>query len=189
MDCLSDSQIASMMSFSKSSYEREWGHGCGCGGYCWARRRCLPQRPPAWALDSAAHSETVAVTGRAADLTGIAASANQGSVNAFDLELRLCRPGEIVEHIPASSSLSIGQRQSQRVFPARLQSRSWHDLAIDVDGMPVNMPSHGHGQGYSDLNFAIPELIQRGSITRRDHTMPMSAISVPPAPSPFTITM
>src|SRR5262249_55097258 len=35
------------------------------------------------------------------------------------------------------------------------------DLAIDLDGTPVNMPSHAHGQGYSDLNFVIPELIQR----------------------------
>jgi TonB-dependent receptor-like protein len=34
------------------------------------------------------------------------------------------------------------------------------DLAIKVDGMPVNMPTHGHGQGYADINFLIPELIQ-----------------------------
>jgi hypothetical protein len=33
------------------------------------------------------------------------------------------------------------------------------DLSIKVDGMPVNMPTHGHGQGYADLNFLIPELI------------------------------
>ena len=35
------------------------------------------------------------------------------------------------------------------------------DFAISVAGMPVNMPSHGHGQGYADLNFLIPELVQR----------------------------
>ncbi len=34
------------------------------------------------------------------------------------------------------------------------------DLAITVDGMLVNMPTHGHGQGYADINFLIPELIQ-----------------------------
>ena len=34
------------------------------------------------------------------------------------------------------------------------------DLAIWLDGMPVNMPTHAHGQGYTDLNFVIPELIQ-----------------------------
>ena len=35
------------------------------------------------------------------------------------------------------------------------------DLAIELDGMPVNMPTHAHGQGYSDLNFLIPELVER----------------------------
>jgi hypothetical protein len=35
------------------------------------------------------------------------------------------------------------------------------DFATYVDGMPVNMRSHAHGQGYSDLNFLIPELVQR----------------------------
>ena len=46
------------------------------------------------------------------------------------------------------------------------------DLAITVDGMPVNMPTHGHGQGYADINFLIPELIAamnapQGTVFRR----------------------
>ena len=35
------------------------------------------------------------------------------------------------------------------------------DISIQIDGMPVNMVSHAHGQGYADLHFAIPELIQQ----------------------------
>ncbi|HRP83602.1 MAG TPA: TonB-dependent receptor plug domain-containing protein, partial [Saprospiraceae bacterium] len=35
------------------------------------------------------------------------------------------------------------------------------DIQISVDGMPVNMVSHAHGQGYADLHFVIPELIDR----------------------------
>ena len=35
------------------------------------------------------------------------------------------------------------------------------DFATSVNGMPVNMPTHGHGQGYTDLNFLLPELVQR----------------------------
>ena len=35
------------------------------------------------------------------------------------------------------------------------------DFRITVDGVPVNMPSHGHGQGYADLNFLIPELVEK----------------------------
>jgi hypothetical protein len=47
------------------------------------------------------HTETVTVLGRRADLTGIATSANQGSISAADMALRpLLRPGEIVENIP-----------------------------------------------------------------------------------------
>ena len=34
------------------------------------------------------------------------------------------------------------------------------DVAIDVDGLPVNMVSHGHGQGYADLHFLIPEIVE-----------------------------
>jgi outer membrane cobalamin receptor len=33
------------------------------------------------------------------------------------------------------------------------------DFATTVAGVPVNMPTHGHGHGYSDLNFLIPELV------------------------------
>ena len=33
------------------------------------------------------------------------------------------------------------------------------DLATDFEGMPINMPTHAHGQGYTDLNFIIPELV------------------------------
>lgn len=34
------------------------------------------------------------------------------------------------------------------------------DFRVTVDGIPVNLPSHGHGQGYTDLNFLIPELVE-----------------------------
>lgn len=115
------------------------------------------------AAESAAPLETVTVTGRAADLTGIAASANQGSVNSFDLDLRpMLRPGEIVENIPGVIiTQHSGSGKANQYFLRGFNLDHGTDLAIQLDGMPVNMPSHGHGQGYSDLNFAIPELIQR----------------------------
>ncbi|MET3972437.1 TonB-dependent receptor [Bradyrhizobium sp. S3.9.1] len=40
------------------------------------------------------------------------------------------------------------------------------DLSIKIDGMPVNMPTHGHGQGYADINFMIPELIQSVNVSK-----------------------
>jgi hypothetical protein len=113
--------------------------------------------------DSAPDLETVTVTGRAADLTGVAASANQGSVSAFDINLRpLLRPGEIVENIPGVIvTQHSGSGKANQYFLRGFNLDHGTDLAIDLDGMPVNMPTHAHGQGYSDLNFAIPELIQR----------------------------
>src|ERR1700759_1410958 len=107
--------------------------------------------------------ETVIVTGRADDLTGIAPSANAGIVGAADLALRpLLRPGEIVETIPGVIiTQHSGSGKANQYFLRGFNLDHGTDLAIDLDGTPVNMPSHAHGQGYSDLNFLIPELIQR----------------------------
>jgi hypothetical protein len=115
----------------------------------------------AMADDSAVNLETVVVTGRATDLTGVAASANQGTVSAADIDLRpLLRPGEIVENIPGVIvTQHSGSGKANQYFLRGFNLDHGTDLAIDLDGMPVNMPTHAHGQGYSDLNFAIPELI------------------------------
>ncbi|HEY2512592.1 MAG TPA: TonB-dependent receptor [Polyangiaceae bacterium] len=40
------------------------------------------------------------------------------------------------------------------------------DIAFSIDGVPINMPSHAHGQGFSDTNFIIPEAVQRLEITK-----------------------
>jgi hypothetical protein len=110
---------------------------------------------------SAINLETVTVTGRATDLTGVAASANQGTVSAADIDLRpLLRPAEIVENIPGVIvTQHSGSGKANQYFLRGFNLDHGTDLAIDLDGMPVNMPTHAHGQGYSDLNFAIPELI------------------------------
>ena len=50
------------------------------------------------------------------------------------------------------------------------------DVAINVDGMPVNMVSHAHGQGYADLHFVIPETIEN----RRSTTASSPATSSKP---------
>ncbi len=107
--------------------------------------------------------ETVTVLGRAMDLTGLAASANQGSVSAADMALRpLLSPGEIVENIPGVIiTQHSGSGKANQYFLRGFNLDHGTDLAISLDGMAVNMPTHAHGQGYSDLNFVIPELIER----------------------------
>ena len=106
---------------------------------------------------------SILVTGRRADLTGIAGSASQGQVSAADLALRpLLRPGEIVEQIPGVIvTQHSGSGKANQYFLRGFNLDHGTDLAVGVDGVPVNMPSHAHGQGYADLNFLIPELVER----------------------------
>ncbi|MDP9151632.1 MAG: TonB family protein [Myxococcota bacterium] len=40
------------------------------------------------------------------------------------------------------------------------------DVALSIDGVPINMPSHAHGQGFADTNFIIPEAVERVEITK-----------------------
>ena len=129
------------------------------------RRRACPfalaalLASPAWADDM----ESVVVTGRAADLNGVAASANQGAVSAADLAQHpLLRPGEVVEEIPGVIiTQHSGSGKANQYFLRGFNLDHGTDLSVNLDGVPVNMPSHAHGQGYSDLNYLIPELVEQ----------------------------
>lgn len=67
---------------------------------------------------------------------------------------------EILRKIPG---LFIGQHagggKAEQIFLRGFDIDHGTDIAIDVDGMPVNMVSHAHGQGYADMHFIIPETI------------------------------
>src|ERR1700744_16766 len=108
-------------------------------------------------------NSSITVIGRQEDLTGIASSANQGTVSAGDLALRpILRPGEIVEQIPGVIiTQHSGSGKANQYFLRGFNLDHGTDLAVSVDGVPVNMPTHAHGQGYSDLNFLIPELVEK----------------------------
>jgi hypothetical protein len=106
--------------------------------------------------------ERMTVTARADDMTGVAASASEGATGAEDLEKRpLLRTGEVVETIPGViATQHSGGGKANQYFLRGFNLDHGTDLSLSVDGLPVNMPSHGHGQGYADLNFLIPELIE-----------------------------
>lgn len=67
---------------------------------------------------------------------------------------------EILRKVPG---LIIGQHagggKAEQLFLRGFDIDHGTDISINVDGMPVNMVSHAHGQGYSDLHFVIPETI------------------------------
>jgi outer membrane receptor protein involved in Fe transport len=71
------------------------------------------------------------------------------------------RPGEILEATPGLIvTQHSGEGKANQYFLRGFNLDHGTDLAITLDGMPLNMPTHGHGQGYADTNFLIPELVQ-----------------------------
>ena len=71
------------------------------------------------------------------------------------------RPGEILEQTPGLIvSQHSGEGKANQYYLRGFNLDHGTDLAITVDGMPANMRTHGHGQGYADINFLIPELVQ-----------------------------
>jgi len=92
---------------------------------------------------------------------GDADAASQGTIDKRQLESRpLLRPAEVLEAIPGVViTQHSGSGKANQYFLRGFNLDHGTDFAVHVDGMPVNLPSHGHGQGYADLNFLIPELI------------------------------
>ena len=106
--------------------------------------------------------ERVVVMSRATDLIGTAGAASEGSVGYVELESRpFLRRGELLEVIPGLVvTQHSGGGKANQYFLRGFNLDHGTDFSISVDGMPVNMRSHAHGQGYADLNFIIPELVQ-----------------------------
>ncbi len=107
--------------------------------------------------------EDIDVSARADNLLGIAGSSNEGTTGREDLERRpKLRSGELVETVPgAIATQHSGGGKANQYFLRGFNLDHGTDFAVSVGGMPVNMPTHGHGQGYADLNFLIPELVER----------------------------
>jgi hypothetical protein len=107
--------------------------------------------------------DEVVVLGRWDNPFGSTLSASQGVVGAAELEARpRLRTGEILEVVPGIIvTQHSGTGKSNQMFLRGFNLDHGTDFATWVDGMPVNLPTHGHGQGYTDLNFLIPELVER----------------------------
>ncbi len=107
--------------------------------------------------------EEVVVTGRSQVLVGEARTASEGVVGQMDLAIRpLLRPGDVLEAVPGLIvTQHSGSGKSNQMFLRGFNLDHGTDFATWIDGMPVNMRSHGHGQGYTDINFLIPETIEK----------------------------
>jgi outer membrane cobalamin receptor len=121
------------------------------------------QAPMHISLAVSAVNTTVEVRGREEDLTGIANSATQGTVGATEIQDRpILRSGEILETVPGVIiTQHAGGGKANQYFLRGFNLDHGTDFAIFIDGMPLNLPSHAHGEGYSDMNTVIPEFVER----------------------------
>jgi len=95
------------------------------------------------------------------NLIGTADSASQGLVTATQITTRpVVRTGDILETIPGVViSQHSGEGKANQYYLRGFNLDHGTDLAGFIAGMPINLPTHAHGQGYSDINWVIPELI------------------------------
>ena len=106
---------------------------------------------------------TINVQGREDDLIGIAESGTQGTVGATEIQDRpILRSGEVLETVPGLIiTQHAGGGKANQYYLRGFNLDHGTDIAIFLDDMPLNLPSHAHGEGYSDMNTVIPEFVKR----------------------------
>jgi hypothetical protein len=112
---------------------------------------------------TSATPQTITIQGHYDNAVGSSDAASQGVIAAQLLKSRpALRPGEVLEFVPGLIvTQHSGDGKANQYFLRGFNLDHGTDFATSLDGMPVNMPTHGHGQGYTDLNFLLPELVQR----------------------------
>jgi hypothetical protein len=107
--------------------------------------------------------DEVRVIGHYQNAVGTSDAASQGYITPGLIESRpALRPAEVLEYIPGVIvTQHSGDGKANQYFLRGFNLDHGTDFRTEVDHVPVNMPTHAHGQGYSDLNFLIPELVQR----------------------------
>ena len=105
----------------------------------------------------------VTVRGNYDNGVGSSDAASQGVVTATLLQNRpTVRPAEVLEFVPGVIvTQHSGDGKANQYFVRGFNLDHGTDFATWVDGMPANMVSHAHGQGYADLNWLLPELVER----------------------------
>ena len=108
-----------------------------------------------------AKPEQLTVKGLRMNLVGQAMSASQGVVSQDELALRpMLRTGDVLELVPGMVvTQHSGTGKANQYFLRGFNLDHGTDFSTSIDGMPINMRTHGHGQGYTDLNFIIPEAV------------------------------
>ena len=107
--------------------------------------------------------EKIEITSHYDNGVGTSDAASQGTVTAKLIENRpTLRPGEVLEFVPGLVvTQHSGEGKANQYFLRGFNLDHGTDFATFIAGMPINARSHAHGQGYTDINFLIPELVER----------------------------
>ncbi|MFN3582895.1 TonB-dependent receptor [Phenylobacterium sp.] len=107
--------------------------------------------------------EAVVVFGRGEQKIGQATAASEGSLAGADLTVRpLLRTAELLESVPGMLvTQHSGSGKANQYFLRGFNLDHGTDFGLAVDDVPMNFRTHGHGQGYLDVNGLIPELVKR----------------------------
>ncbi len=95
-------------------------------------------------------------------------AASSASIRAFDLLTRPVRSSQdLLQLAPGLiTAQHAGGGKAEQIFLRGFDVDHGTDVAISVDGVPVNMVSHGHGQGYADLHFLMPEVVEQIDVSK-----------------------
>ncbi len=107
--------------------------------------------------------QEIVVFGRAEKLIGTADTASEGAVGGADLSVRpLLRVAELLEVVPGLiAAQHSGSGKANQYFLRGFNLDHGTDFTTYVDGVPWNLRTHGHGQGYLDINGLIPDTVER----------------------------
>jgi hypothetical protein len=122
------------------------------------------------------NSRTVALTQKQILLQDVLVANNAGNqykpISKTDIAMRgVNNSQEVLRIIPG---IVIGQHQgggkAEQIFLRGFDADHGTDFRLDVDGMPINMVSHAHGQGFADSHFIIPETIENVDFKKGPYT-------------------
>lgn len=123
-----------------------------------------PPAPPTAASSEDEAATRESVVGETIEVTSDAPAESASSVHLDQRALRFrprTQPSDILRQVPGLVvSQHAGGGKSDQYFIRGFDADHGTDIAIFADGVPVNLPSHGHGQGYADTHWMIPETIE-----------------------------
>lgn len=115
------------------------------------------------AATAPADADAIVVFGRGEAKISVAHAASEGTVAGADLLVRpLLRVAELIEVVPGLvAAQHSGSGKANQYFLRGVNLDHGSDFAAAIDDVQMNLRSHGHGQGYLDLNGLIPEIVAR----------------------------